>query len=543
MTVETDRPTPPDSGRFSRRDFLRLGSIVGASGAIAVALPGATSGASFSSRDATAAYRRKSGGTLKVGILGGSSSDTLAASAPIGVPDYARGRALYSTLATFDETNNIVPFLAESIESNASASTYTIRLRQGSIFHNGKPVLPEDVIFSLQRVVSQSLAAAPMLAGFNSKNVKVLDTRTLRIPLAAPSVLFLVGLAAQGSPVNIVPVGYTPSKPIGTGPFMYKSFTPGRQSVFVRNPHYFESGVPYLDTLLLIDYPDANARFDAFISGELDAIDAVPFAQVASLKGRSGKTLLEAKTGLALLEYMRTDVTPFNDPNVRLAMKLIVTRPKMIEVAGGGYGSEGDDVLGKYFPTYNPSLPQRHQDIDQAKYLLKKAGRSGMTVTLTTATFTAGATEQAALLAQFARQAGFTIKLNQTTAANIFGPRYVPNGYATSWTFAQDFFSGGTYLYQASLSLAKGATYDETHFSNSKFNALYAQANSTADQQKRYEIIHEMQQIDFDLGGDIIPYYGTIFDAYESSEFTGFQPASITGYSFDDYDFSHVFRV
>ena len=530
----------PGSGprQLSRRNLLRLGGIAGSAAALGVPLASCSSSSGTNSAKQSASSRRR-GGTLRMGVLGGSSSDTVTASAAVGPPDFARLAALYNTLLGFDRTGNIIPVLAESVESNANASVYTLRLRKGVTFHNGKTLTAQDVIYSLQRIMANHYVAAPQLSAVNFHNITVMDPLTLRFKLDKPSVLFKVGLAAQGGPVNIVPVGYDPKAPVGTGPFKYSSFTPGQQSTFVRNPDYFVSGQPYLDSLKIIDYPDPDARFNAFISNQLDAIDAVPTAQIASLKGRSGLELLTAKTGLALVNYFRVDVPPFTDPRVRLALKLIMDRPKMIEVAGAGYGTLGDDVLGKYFPSYDTSLAQRHQDLDQARSLLKKAGQSDMTLQLATGNFTAGATEQAALLAQFASAAGFTITQNQTTEANLFGKKYAAAGSAGSWTFAQDFWSGADYLYQASLNMAKGSTVNETHFSNARYNDLFAEANATADNAKRYELIHEMQVIDYNDGGLLLPYYGTIFDAY-SSRFTGFQPAGVSGYSFGDYDFSRV---
>lgn len=523
---------------LGRRELLRMGGVAGMAAALAGPLA-ACSSPSGTGNTTQAAGSRRRGGTLRMGVLGGSSSDTVTASAAVGPPDFARLAALYNTLLSLDSTGNVVPVLAESIESNADASVYTLRLKKDVTFHNGKTLTAQDVIYSLQRVMTNHYVAAPQLSTVNFRNITVMDPLTLRFTLDQPSVLFKLGLAAQGGPVNIVPVGYNPKAPVGTGPFKYSSFTPGQQSTFVRNPDYFMHGLPYLDSLQIIDYPDADARFNAFISGQVDAIDAVPTAQIVSLKGRSALKLLQARTGLALVNYFRVDVPPFTDPRVRLALKLIMDRPKMIQVAGAGYGTLGGDVLGKYFPSYDSSLPQRSQDLDQARSLLKQAGQSGMTLQLATADFAAGATEQATLLAQFASAAGFTINLNQTTEANLFGTKYAAAGSAGSWTFAQDFWSGADYLYQASLNMAKGATVNETHFSNARYNDLFAQANATADNTKRYELIHEMQVIDYNDGGLLLPYFGTIFDAY-ASKFTGFQPAGVSGYSFDDYNFSGV---
>jgi peptide/nickel transport system substrate-binding protein len=501
---------------------------------------GATACGSPSSKGAAAAGKPRRGGTLKVGILGGSSSDTVAADVPVATPDYARLAALYNTLTTFDLTGNIVPVLAETVEYNSNASVYTIRLRDGVTFHNGKPLGAEDVIYTFHRVISGDLPGAPALSGVNFSNIKILDSRTLRLTLDHPSVLLNLGIANYF--IQIVPVGYNPKSPVGTGPFKYQSFTPGQQSTFARNENYFVPGEPYLDSLQIVDYPDPTARLNAFVSGQLDAIDSVPTAQVPTLKSQGQVGLLNSATGIAIVNYMRCDVPPFDDVRVRTAMRLIMDRPKMIEVAGDGYGTVGNDVLGKFFPSYDSELPQRSQDLDQARYLLKQAGRSGMTVQLATANFISGSTEQAELLAQFASAAGFTINLDSTTEANLFGTNYVATNYKSSWPFAQDFWAGADYLYQASLGLAQGALYDETHFSSARFNQLYNMANATTDDAKRYEIIHEMQLIDYDTGGWLLPYYGSVIDAY-STKFSGFQPASRVGYSFNDYNFAGVWQV
>ena len=358
-----------DNG-WSRRELLRAGGIVAAVGTVLPIAACTSSSPRSEAAGSQASHHLVRGGTLRMGTLGGSSSDSIVASVASAVPDFARLPSLYNTLLALDENSNIVPSLAESVESTPDASTYTIRLRQGATFHNGKTVTAEDVLFTFQRIKSQDLGPAPQLSVLNLNNAKALDARTVRVKLDSPSVLFQYALAAQGAPIEIVPVGYNPKAPVGTGPFKYQSFTPGQESTFVRNPDYFVSGLPYLDTLQIIDYPDADARFDAFRSGQLDAIDIVPASQISELKGLPGIGLLQAHTGLAPVNYMRTDAAPFNDARVRLAMKLIVDRPKMIAIAGDGYATLANDVLGKFFPSYDTSLPQRHQDLDRRHRVL-----------------------------------------------------------------------------------------------------------------------------------------------------------------------------
>jgi peptide/nickel transport system substrate-binding protein len=231
--------------------------------------------------------------------------------------------------------------------------------------------------------------------------------------------------------------------------------------------------------------------------------------------------------------YFRVDQAPFKDVRVRQAMKLIIDRQQMLKVAGGGYGTIGNDLFGKFFPGYNDSLPQREQDIDQAKSLLKQAGADSVTVELVTADVATGMVEQAQVLSQQAKAAGVTINVKQVTSAEIYGSSFL------SWPFSQDYWYGKDYLYQMSLNSISTASDNEDHFNNPAYDKLYQQANATADPAKRQEIIHEMQKIDYDEGGYLIPYYGNIVDAFRSTV-SGLLPAGKVGLPLGSYNFENA---
>src|SRR5262249_22800794 len=214
--------------------------------------------------------------------------------------------------------------------------------------------------------------------------------------------------------------GFNPAKPNGTGAFKYQSFTPGQRSVFTRNPNYWRSRVPYVDTLTIIDFSDNVSLQNALATGVIHAARAFDGAPLASLASNTAVKTVPSHTGAITPFTMRVDQPPFNDVNVRQAFRLLVDRPQLIASALDNYGVPGSDVFSPFDPDHNRSLV-RHQDIPQAKALLKKAGHANLTVTLTTSPVATGTVSMATVLAQQAKAAGVTIKLSNVDPSVFFG--------------------------------------------------------------------------------------------------------------------------
>jgi peptide/nickel transport system substrate-binding protein len=216
---------------------------------------------------------------------------------------------------------------------------------------------------------------------------------------------------------------------------------------------------------------------------------------------------------------MRIDQAPFNDVNVRQALRLLVDRQQLINSALDGLGVVASDVFSPYDPGFDTSL-HRQQDIPQAKSLLKKAGMENMTVTLTTSAVATGMVAMATVLAEQAAAAGVTIKIHQVDSGTFFGANYL------SWTFSQDYYSYALYLNQVAQSfLGSSSPFNETHSNNPHYESLYAQANATANPSTRQQIEHEMQQFDFSQGPYIIPTFMDTLDAY-SDKIAGYATRS-----------------
>ncbi|MBV9607067.1 MAG: hypothetical protein JO027_18280, partial [Solirubrobacterales bacterium] len=308
--------------------------------------------------------------------------------------------------------------------------------------------------------------------------------------------------------------GYDPTKPVGTGAFMFDSFTPGQQSVFKRFPNYWQHPKPYIDELTIIDFTDDTARVNALLGGEVDAIDNLPTGVIAELQNNKALRVLVSQTGEWQPFTMRVDKAPFDDVRVRQAFRLMVDRRQMIEQVLLGEGRITNDMYSSLDPAYNSALPQRHQDLEQAKSLLKAAGRERLTVELVTSPIFQGVVAAAQVFAQQASGAGVKVAIRQVDTTTFFGSNYL------AWTFAQDFWATREYLPQVAQGSLPKSPFNETHWADPTFIKLIQQARAELDQTKRDEILREAEAIEYERGGYIIPYFSNQVDAF-STKLTG----------------------
>lgn len=536
MVSTTGRLEPYDAGSrtTSRREFLRTvgvgAAVIGAGGVLAAC--GASSGSSPATTQAPGAGTPKRGGTLRAALSGGGTSDTLNPLAPVDNVDFARIAQLFDPLAVVDKDGGIELRLAAEITPNADATAWTIRLRPGVTFHDGKDLTADDVIYTFQQMLNPKAPSptAAQLTPVDLAGIRKLDRLTVKVPCTTPFATF-VEVLAEPPGQGVIPVGFDVKRPVGTGPFKFESFSPGVQSTFSRNDHYWQSGLPYFDSVVISDYADETSQVNALNGGQADVIDLLSAASIATVKSGGG-SLVISQGGAWTPFTMRVDQPPFNDVRVRQAMRLLVDRPQMRELVFGGYGLLGNDVFAIIDPAYDHQLPQRHQDLAQAKHLLKQAGRENLTVTLTTSPITAGAVSLAQVFAQQARSAGVTVDIQQVTVTDFYGPNYL------KWIFAQDFYYYNPYFPQVSISTLANSPYNECHFDDARYTSLYGQGLATVDDSKRYAIAHEMQLIDYEQGGYLIPFFAPTIDA-TAANVRGAYPSK-TGLSFDKFNFKQM---
>ena len=318
---------------LSRRDLL---AVTG--GAV---LAGSLAGNTASALAASAAAKPKRGGTFRLGVTGGGAKDFIDGQSITTKPDQARLTSGWETLLSYDRNYKLGTDALAAEATQDNAKQWTIRLKGGIEFHNGKTLSADDVIYSLRRIANpkNKLFGSAGLASIDVAKLKKMDKLTVRMPLktADSTIGEQLGQYYNG----IVPDGYSRTnklKWVGTGPFFTTSFSPGRQSQHNRNPNYWRSGQPYFDTVRVIDFADPSAQVNALFSGAIDAMTDIPFAQLSTAQSHGNIKILESPGGGWLPLCMAVDMPPFDNVNVRKAMRLLVDRPAMLAQVLSGHG-------------------------------------------------------------------------------------------------------------------------------------------------------------------------------------------------------------
>lgn len=419
-------------GRLSRRSFLAaagVGAAVGLGGALSAYDPAA--GAAGLSRHSDSGTTKrgvsalpggtpKRGGTLTLGNISAGSEENLFPGTAIPNPDCIRDYALYNLLfypSTGAKLYPIQPGLALSAEPNASATVWTLKLRDGVSWHDGKPFTADDVVYNIVTLWGTSAKnySSAFLTGLvDFKGVKALDKLTVQIPLLIPSAQFPTifawfnfGVLQEGATQQSVA-----QHPIGTGPFMYQSFTPGVRSVFVRNPNYWESGKPYVDELIVdTSFTNNNALLDALLSGQINLYASPTLVQARQqLSSRQVQVLQSEVASNTYAFSFRVDEGPFADNTIREAFKLLTNRQALVDGAFAGFGHIGNDLQGPNTQYFAYDLTSEY-DVDKARHLFKKAGVLGKTFTLPTSNTLPGMITSSTIWQQQAKAAGVNIDL------------------------------------------------------------------------------------------------------------------------------------
>jgi peptide/nickel transport system substrate-binding protein len=450
------------------------------------------------------------GGVYSHGATGGGLKDSLSPHFPVTTPDIARVRNLFEPLLAWDPQYQIAPALAREVTSNADATVWTVRLRDDVEFHHGKTMTADDVMHTLATVTdpeNTSPGGAELATVLDLKNSRILDPTTIQLQLLSPYAV-LDQLLAEYT-VGIIPTDFDLAKPVGTGAFKYTHFVPGQLSQFSRFDNYWDTPA-WVDELFIYDFADDAAKVNALLAGQVQSVDNLPTYLSATIENQ-GASPLVSETGAWVPFTMRVDVAPFSDVRVRQAMRLIVDRQQMIDQALNGFGFLGNDMYSPFDPAFAKDLPQREQDIDQAKSLLAAAGQTDLTVELVTSTAVgAGGVESANLFVDQARKAGVTVRLTKADPNVFYGDQYL------SWPFAQDFWNTRNYLPQVAACALESSPYNETHFNDPTFVQLIESAKREADPTRRTQLLQDAQKIEYDTGGYIIWGFKRQLDAYSN---------------------------
>ena len=347
------------------------------------------------------------------------NSETLSADPAklLSMADVFHARMVYEPFIAADSAMQPVPWLAESWESNDTATEWTFHVRQGVTFHDGSPLTADDVVFTFRRLLDPEVGspAASELGAIKPEDIQAVDAATVKFTLASPIVELAAVLASKHGMVvkNGASSDDIQLRPNGTGPFTVAEIKLGQpQTTFLRNDHYWQAGLPKSACLNVSAIFEPLSRVTALKSGDVDIVLIVDPVTISQLKSNPKITLTQAPGGSAITLGMFLDVPPFDDVRVRQAMKLVVDRQVMVDTALLDFGMPGNDnpILPTSPDAYRTDIIQR--DVEKAKALLAEAGYpDGITVDLHAADLLAGTMAMVQAYQQMASEAGITVNI------------------------------------------------------------------------------------------------------------------------------------
>jgi peptide/nickel transport system substrate-binding protein len=436
------------------------------------------------------ASAQKSGGSITVGLeLDIPGFDPL----KVGVYDTAAltaASALFDTLTYLDDKGEAQPKLALSWTHSDDFKTWTFKLRPGVKFHDGTPFNAEayKANFDRQKDPANKCRCAFYIAGI--KDVQAPDELTLVYNLVDPSVNYptLVSYSNQNAAVHSPTAWKTKGddynrNPVGTGPYVLKSWTAGDRLVLEKNPDYWNKDKVYLDRITLKPLPDAQSRFASLQSGEADIVwDDEYDADNIQKAQKDPKMTVHTYAGSGAAVYaFNTKVAPFDDVRVRQALVMALDRKKMSQAITNGLAR----------PTTNPygdgswvkckddgALPE---DLEKAKALIKDYGNPVDFKMVVTATPRGRNVGQ--VLQQFWKRAGANMEIEQIDQATVVPRAFMRQFQLIPWRIV-DLADPHVQMY---ANFHTGSPVALANYSSPELDGLLEHARTTADQGKRIE--------------------------------------------------------
>lgn len=490
-------------GIIERRRFVMMAIAMGLAAPAAVALA-----------DRTVAATPKKGGRFRLASTGASITDNLD---PALISDVymilVSSGQLRNCLTEIAPDGKLIPELAESWEASPDAKVWTFKLRKGVEFHNGKSLTAEDVVASLNHHRGEESSSAVKDIVKSVTDIKA-GNREVTVTLAEGNADF--PYLMSDSNLGVCPAkaegGIDWQSGTGTGGYILESFDPGVQTITKRNPNYWKEGRAHFDEVETLFVADAAARTNALNTGEIEAMNRVDLKTVERLKSSPGVTILVGTGNQHVSLPMIASAPPFDNNNVRLALKYAIDREEWLTKVMRGYGNLGNDhpigPANRYHATAE-ELPQRVYDPDKAKFHLKKAGLDTLNVQIHVAEVVfAGAVDGAVLYQQQAKGAGINIEVVRMPDDGYWSDVWLVKPWCAS-------FWGGraTEDWMFTQVYSSGASWNESKWDNEKFNALLVAARAELDESKRRDMYVEMQRILHDEGSTVIPLFASYVQA------------------------------
>ncbi len=481
----------PQTAAVSRRAFVASSAALGLSG--------------VGAKEASA-QTPKRGGHLVLGINHASAVQSL--EPMLASNSYIKTviSQLHDRLIAIDPQSALQPSLAESWETKSGATDWVLKLRRGVTFHNGKEMTAEDVVYSLNQHRGETKSSVRALFAPITE-LTASDKYEIRIKLNGGNVDMPYVLATDL--LVIVPKDSDMKSGLGAGPFKLDSFEPGVRTRTSRNRNDWRRDRGYVDSIETLAINDTTARLNALISGSIHIMSECPPTNVESLQAMPHMQVFnQAGHGHTSIP-MLCNMQPYDNVNVRLALKHAIDRQAILKTVLRGHGTIGNDhpipATDPFFPS---ELPQRQYDPDKAKFYFNKSGYGGDIVLTVADGVVKGAMETAQIFQSSATRAGIPFKINR-----------VPNdGYGEAVWRKNPFCMvnwNGRVIADMILSIGytSDAPWNDTNWFRPQFDKLRTAARVELDMAKRRQMYAEMLQMLNEDGGAIIPIFTNYIEA------------------------------
>jgi len=488
--------TQAAAGKLSRREFLGKAAALGFT---------AVSANLLLSSAAKAAGPQK-GGTIRLGLQGGSTTDSLDPALVTNTVGLMVTRLWGETLVELADDGGIEGKLAESYEASADAQTWTFKLRQGVAYSNGQNVTADDVVKTMERHSGEDTKSGALGIMRGIKDVRA-DGDSVVFELDSPNADLPYLLADYHLIIQPGGGNDDPAAAIGTGPYIMKSADMGVRFVAEKNPNYW-GDLGNAETVEIIVINDDTARVAALQSGQVDVIDRVP-PRTAKLVDRAPNISVHSTSAAGHYVFiMHCNTAPFDNNDVRLALKYGINRQEMVDKILNGYGTVGNDTpINASYPMYT-ELEQRQFDPDKAMFHLKKSGHDGSILLRTSDNSFPGAPDASALFQQSLSSAGIQLDVKREPNDGYWSEVWNAKPFCTSYWGGrptQDQMFTTAYL--------STADWNDTRFNNEQFDQMLVAARGELDVAKRTQMYADMSTILRDEGGLICPMFNDFVEA------------------------------
>jgi peptide/nickel transport system substrate-binding protein len=481
------------AGTRTRRDFMTRAAAMG------VTITAATT---MWERAARAAPIK--GGHLRLGLAGGSTTDSLDPSPWSDTFMVMLGYGVRGNLVELMPDGSLRGEAADSWNANTGATVWTFKLRKGVEFSNGKPLTAEDVVASLNfHRGDKSKSGAKGLFSAVS-DIKADGKDTVVVTLSAGSVDFANSLTDHH--VNIMPAKDGEAdwrSGIGIGPYVIEAFEPGVRALLKRAPNSYKQA--WLDSAEMIGVADVVARQAALTSSRVDLINRADLKTVQILSKRPGLKVEESAGRLHYSLPMNTTAEPFRNKDLRLALKYAIDREAILKTVFSGHGRVGNDQpITPAYPFHNPNLAARTYDLDKARFHLKKSGVDGaVPIGLHTADASFnGAIDLCVLYQQQAAKAGLTLNVVREPSDGYW------QNVARKKPWYTSYWSGrATEDAMFTVAYSGASPLNDTRWNNPDFDKILVAARVEADDAKRRQMFYDLQTLTSDDGGALVPIF------------------------------------